>query len=159
MKITQSLLADDFFEIIENNEIINWESKDFWMRIDDSIHRNKSENQKNIYNLINFLSKNSCFEIKKSPTNKRINTYTENKKLRSIRNNILLEKLNDFLNEKHEYIQENIKKKKKELNFIRSLSEENPSIKNILSKHQIEYEDEIKELELKVTVIKKILKI
>lgn len=159
MKITQSLLADDFFEIIENNEIINWESKDFWMRIDGSIHRNKSENQKNIYNLINFLSKNSCFEIKRSPTNKRIKIYTENKKLRNIRNNILLEKLNDFLNEKHEFIQEDIKKKKKELNFIRSLSEENPSIKNILSKHQIEYEDEIKELELRVTVIQKILKI
>lgn len=159
MKITQSPLADNFFEIVENNEIINWEPKDFWMKIDHSIHQNKREIQQKVYNLISFLSKNSCFEIKRSPTNRRIKIYTENAKLKIIRNKILMEKLSDVLNEKYEKILDDIRIKEQELNFIQSLSMENPSIKNILYQHQTKYEDEIKELELNIKVIKKILKI
>lgn len=157
MTDSQSILADDFFSVIENHEIINWESKDFWMKIDHTIHKNNHKNRQKIYNLIGFLSKNSCFDIKKSPTNKRIKLYTENEKLKHMRNTIIQENLNDILNEKYEQTLDNIRAKESDLNFLESLSNEYPSIRNTLAKYQSEYKEDIKALKSNINVIKIIL--
>lgn len=157
MTDSQSILADDFFSVIENHEIINWESKDFWMKIDHTIHKNNQKNRQKIYNLIGFLSKNSCFDITKSPTKKRIKLYTENEKLKKMRNKIIQENLNDILNEKYGKTLDSIRVKESELNFIISLYNEYPSIKNTLAKYQEKYEEDIKALKSNINVIKDIL--
>lgn len=154
----QTMLADDFFDIIENNEIINWETKDFWKKIDHSQYKDEQNLQQQIYKLISLLAKNSCFDVKRSEKNKRLKIYTENKKLKRIRNLVIQDKLNEVLEEKYNSTLEEINLKENELKFILSLLEENPSFKSILDNHHTKYKNELYILKSKINVMTDIKK-
>ena len=150
-------LSNEFFSIIENHEIINWESKDFWEKMNHSLYTDKQKMRKRMYAGIRVLTICKFFEIKKSPNNNRVNIYTENQRLKSFRSDLIQNRLKDVLSKKHNQILEDIKIKENELNFIQLLSIENPSIKNHLDKYNKKYENDMDFLKSNIKVIEKIL--
>lgn len=152
-------LAKEFFSIIENYEINNWQAKDFWGKMNHSLYIDKQLMRKKMYAGIRVLVICNFFNIQKSSSNKRINIYTENKRLKEFRKEIIQNQLNEALNGKHHKMIEEVKIKENEIDFIKSLCEEIPSIEKHLDKYNKKYIKEMDILRSNIRVIEKILNI
>ena len=157
MKTRAMPLTIEFFYILENFEIINWEAKDFWSKMDASAYSDVNTMRQKMYAAIKFLVSYEHLDVKKSPNHKELNIYSENEALRSFYKEVMRLRVNDELMDTYNQLLEEIKIKENSIKFIASLIDNHPSIKNHLNEHNKQYENELIKLKSNVNLMKDII--
>lgn len=118
-------LAEDFVEIIKNNEIKNWESKYFWLIIKQSDRPrilSMKRLRERMYTAIQVLLKNDFLVAQRSLCNKRLYLYSETPKLKELRKKLIdIEENNPLFTQKNT-INKELSFLKNQVDFINELA-------------------------------------
>lgn len=145
-----------FFNTFEKHTIEKWEAKDFILNVLDK-HLRTTQNKQRIYRGINVLV--DCGYLKKAINPQKKNTflYSEAERLIDYRCAKKQENIAKALNEKMDYVQENIVKKNFEVDFINGLKDEYPKIASQLDIIEQEHIDSLNDLTTQQNVIKSLM--
>lgn len=155
-------LAEDFVEIIKNNEIKNWESKCFWLIIRQSDRPrilSMKRLRERMYTAIQVLLKNDFLVAQRSLCNKRLYLYSETPKLKELRKNLIDTEEKNPLIVKKNSINKELNFLKNQVKFIDELAFSYPEFCNSIKKYREEIDYQIDYCEVKIKTINNIIKI
>lgn len=155
-------LAEDFVEIIKNNEIKNWESKCFWLIIKQSDRPrilSMKRLRERMYTAIQVLLKNDFLVAQRSLCNKRLYLYSETPKLKELRKKLIdIDENNPLFTQKNT-INKELSFLKNQVDFINELAVSYPEFCDSIQKYKEEIDYQINFCEVKIKTINSIIKI
>lgn len=117
-------LFDEFMEIFENCEILNWEAKHFWGKIKSNAPSKTLEDRNKMYKALSILVNIGYLEVNKDSSTK-LHRYIETKLLKKLRCDLKSKKLVSYFSKKKTELLFLIDIKKDNINFLNSLCREN----------------------------------
>lgn len=157
MKTSNLPLGSQFFSILEENQIVDWEAKHFWEKMQKNSHDNKNSTKVMLYRGLEILVINKYLEKRKSPNNKRVHLYTGTSRIEYFINYQYNKELHRHLDQKIYDLNQGINNYECRLNFINELTMENSILEKYVSKYTAELNNQINELQLKLDVINSII--
>lgn len=126
-------------EIFDNNEILNWKAKDFWvaMKFEQCCDIHKMRRQ--MYASLKILLICEYLKIDTSRSTKKIFIYSETPRLQELRNKYKNEKLTKVFSANKKSLLDEIEEKEANINFINNLL----STDNSLDKYFIEVKEKL----------------
>lgn len=144
-------------EIFDNNEILNWKAKDFWvaMKFDQCYDIKKMRRQ--MYASLKILLICEYLKIDTSRSTKKIFIYSETPRLQELRNKYKNEKLTKvFLANKKSLLDE-IEEKEANINFINNLLSTDKSLEKYFIEAKEKLEKEIKNFKAHIKLMEDII--
>lgn len=151
-------LFDEFMEIFEKCEILNWEAKHFWGKIKSNAPSKTLEDRNKMYKGLSILVNIGYLEVNKNDSSTKLHRYIETKLLKELRSDLKNKKLVSCFSKKKTELLFLIDIKKDNINFLNSLCRENKELEYILNDYILEIEFEIGKTELNIKLMESIEK-
>ncbi len=150
-------LYDEFLEIFDNHQINNWRARHFWENIKlENCYKNKRyKNQ--MYAGLKVLLECKYLEIDEEKSTKTSFSYNETSRLNELRERHKKQKLEKAFNSKKIELSDLIKDKENNINFIKSLLEDDKTLEKYFIKHKDKIEIEIKNIQSNINLMDSIL--
>lgn len=148
----------EFFEILENNEILNWRANDFVQAIFDKRENMGDQDRQLIYRGLAILVECKYLKREKKAENNRIYRYSEALRLKVHKENIQQEKIKEVLLTEQNIIEKSLQRNKIEQILIQDIVHKYPDFENFLHKYDRCISKRIVEQEIKVIFIREIIK-
>lgn len=147
----------EFFEILENNEILNWRANDFVQAIFDKRKNMGDQDRQLIYRGLAILVECKYLKREKKAENNRIYRYSEALRLKVHKENIQQEKIKEVLTIEQNIIEKSLQRNKVEKILIQEIVHKHPDFQNFFHKYDQYISKKIMELETKVIFIREII--
>ncbi|OTG94067.1 hypothetical protein [Acinetobacter sp. ANC 4973] len=150
-------LYDDFLKIFIDNEIINWQAKHFWEKMELN-QRYRAERCKQLmYIGLRVLIKCQYLEVDVNKSTQKAFSYNETSRLNELRNQYKKHKLENIFSIKEIEFINLIKDKENNLTFIESLLSNDKTLEKYLINHKEKLENEIKNMHSNIRLMKDIM--
>lgn len=147
----------EFFEILENNEILNWRANDFVQAIFDKRENMGDQDRQLIYRGLAILVECKYLKREKKAENNRIYRYSEALRLKVHKENIQQEKIKEVLLTEQNIIEKSLQRNKIEQILIQHIVHKYPDFENFLHKYDVCIAKKILELKTKSQFIRGVL--
>lgn len=147
----------EFFEILKNNEILNWRANDFVQAIFDKRKNMRDQDRQLIYRGLSILVECKYLKREKNAKNKRIYRYSEAPRLKVYKENIQQEKIKEVLITEKNIIEKSLQRNKVEQILIQEIVQKHPDFENFFHKYDQYISKKIVELEIKAVFIREII--
>ncbi|MDH1439349.1 hypothetical protein N5I27_13570 [Acinetobacter johnsonii] len=123
---------NQFIQVLTNNEIKEWEAKEFWSYFTPQKGCSMPPLRQQMYTGLKILHRNGYLEAKYSPLNRRLFLYSETSKLKLFREKILINDYENIFKKEIEILNINLEKIDKMEILIDELSITYPGLKDRL---------------------------
>ncbi|QDK97120.1 hypothetical protein FM020_04135 [Acinetobacter tandoii] len=150
-------LYDEFLEIFDNHQIKNWRARHFWeiIKLENCYNNKRYKNQ--MYAGLKVLLECKYLEIDEEKSTKTSFSYNETSRLNELRERHKKQKLEKIFNSKKIELSDLIKDKENNINFIKSLLEDDKTLEKYFIKHKDKIEIEIKNIQSNINLMNNIL--
>lgn len=148
---------NEFFQIFENNQILNWRASDFIRVIldDSNSFYNKEKNQ--VYRALNILVECRYLKRERLDDNKKIYFYSETIRLKVYKEKAQFLKIKDILVRERRSIEKSLTQHRVEYNFIHDIVHKHPELEVFFEKYGMCISKRIEEMETKMVFLKSVL--
>lgn len=150
-------LYDEFMGIFENHEIRNWQAKHFWEKMVLSKHISSEEDRWLMYAGLRILVKCQYLEVDMSKSTKRAFSYKETQRLDNLREILKKQKLETLFFEKKSEFLCQIQDKENNINFIKTLLEDDKTLEKYFIVHQQKLENDIRNINSNIKFMEDVL--
>lgn len=150
-------LYDEFLEIFDNHQINNWRARHFWekIKLEDCYKTKWYKNQ--MYTGLKVLLECKYLEVDDEKSTKTSFSYKETPRLNELRDQYKKQKLERFFNTKKLELSGRIKDKENNINFIKSLLEDDKTLEKYFISHKEKLENDIKNINSNIKLMDNIL--
>ncbi|MCY1160523.1 hypothetical protein D9M71_00510 [compost metagenome] len=150
-------LYDEFLEIFDNHQINNWRARHFWekIKLEDCYKTKWYKNQ--MYTGLKVLLECKYLEVDNEKSTKTSFSYKETPRLNELRDQHKKQKLERVFNTKKIELSGRIKDKENNINFIKSLLEDDKTLEKYFISHKEKLENDIKNINSNIKLMNNIL--
>lgn len=150
-------LYDEFLEIFDNYQINNWRARHFWenIKLEDCYKTKWYKSQ--MYAGLKVLLECKYLEVDEEKSTKTSFSYKETPRLNELRDRHKKQKLESFFNTKKLELSGRIKDKENNINFIKSLLEDDKTLEKYFISHKEKLENDIKNINSNIKLMDNIL--
>lgn len=150
-------LYDEFLEIFDNYQINNWRARHFWEKIKFKECYNNKLCKGQMYTGLKVLLECKYLEIDEEKSTKTSFSYKETPRLNELREHHKKQKLERIFNSKKIELLDQIRDKENNINFIKSLVDDDKTLEKYFINYKEKIENEIKNIKSNIILMDNIL--
>lgn len=150
-------LYDEFMNIFLDHEIVNWQAKDFWEKMELNPRYKTKRYKRMMYIGLRVLLRYKCLEIDVTKSSKKAFSYKETPRLNELRDRYKKQKLEAIFSIKKSEFLNQIKDKENNIEFIESLLSDDKTLEKYFINHKEKLETDIKNIKSNIELMNNIM--